>query len=190
METKENKKLEILVVEDKYDCSRIADETLTKKGYKVIHAYDLEGALNILENNTPDAVLTDMCFHEKGIDGGFTKKGKTLISNGGGKYPIEENDPYMHILNKGTKEEYDIHFSFKAWDDADKIKLLESIVTQEKTIYGLMSLSGYYTPPYDIKKIDGFKEGLIALFEKSNPPMGHYVIEKCKEKKLPVIGPE
>ena len=47
--------MNILVVEDKYECALTAKEALSSKG-NVINSYDLEDALNVIKHNQPQPI--------------------------------------------------------------------------------------------------------------------------------------
>jgi CheY-like chemotaxis protein len=50
----------VLVVDDEPDVLDLATVRLKKLGYEIIEAIDAEGALAILQNNTPDLILLDL----------------------------------------------------------------------------------------------------------------------------------
>ena len=50
----------VLVVEDVDEISDHMNEMLTRKGYRVLHAVDAEGAMKIAEDSSPAMILTDL----------------------------------------------------------------------------------------------------------------------------------
>ena len=55
----------VLIIEDTYGLRMIMRSFLIKKGYKVKDAKDGERALQMIRNDTPDVIITDMLMPEK-----------------------------------------------------------------------------------------------------------------------------
>jgi len=183
--------MNILVVEDKYECALTAKEALSSKG-NVINSYDLEDALNEIKHNQPGVVLTDMCFQEKGINSKIQKKEGNLIYISpyfNKKFQIEENEKYMLTLEKGTKEENtfensnDINIFYRGINSEGKLKELESIALETESISDLMR---FVWGKYDLNSEEMFEEEMRGGI-KFSPPMGYYIFKESQKKNLPVV---
>ena len=195
------KSLKILVVDDKYEYAYNAAKYLLGKGHKPMFAFDLEDALKIMEEDKPDIVLTDYCFHEKGIRYSKEPKGydslekfKLKKANVGIKKILSK--PFSSALKKTKKEVIGKMTYYKPINSDAKIEELVEICLKnldkkfmKKVIYSTDKRSKYYYSVNDVTQEDvGYFKKLIKNKEHLSwwAPMGYYLVQEAKKQKIPV----
>ena len=200
--------MNLLVVEDKYECAQVAKEALSPKG-NVTNVYDLENALHYINFKSPDMVLTDMCFGERGINVELLNKGENLAYHSSlmkKDFDIKKEGEYFIILNRGKQEQLEDKLKFSPKNSKGRLKELEYTsfgfkmspilaeieskeITDKEFFQEFINFTKEEILKYNIwDEFKGQFEEWAKGNLKLNPPMGYYVIKKSKEKDIPVVA--
>lgn len=178
-------KLEILIVEDNEEFIANAVNTLSKE-YNLRLAFDLEGAMEKLKENRTDYIITDLCFHEKGLN---KLMWENLIT------PIMKSEDYIETLNRSKIELLEdgqlpngmcvkrTHYT--PINDNNKIKELLEIFNLNKDNLKKVTKAISDDLGWEVSETECAEETESRY--RMTPPMGYYIIKKAQKEDIPFV---